>query len=154
MNKRDAKQLALNITREQLVAMFERAKTSITDWREPCKANPGITLGAAWNIYYPGLMKGLSSVNMGHVKTNMLWVFGDYLDEALKPQKPDQRKAPAISVFHQEPVFDVESAKPKCWPCWSCHAPVTMANRADADGHCPHCEAELDIESWPFPEKK
>lgn len=41
---------------------------------------------------------------------------------------------------------------PKCWPCWNCRAPVTMANRADADGHCPHCEAELDIEDWPFAE--
>lgn len=38
------------------------------------------------------------------------------------------------------------------WSCWSCKAPVTMENRADADGNCPHCEAELDIESWPFPD--
>jgi len=40
-------------------------------------------------------------------------------------------------------------AEPESFPCWSCHAPVTMANRADADGNCPHCEAELDLEDWP-----
>lgn len=39
------------------------------------------------------------------------------------------------------------------WPCWSCTEPVTMKQRADADGDCPHCRAELDIEEWPFPEK-
>ena len=41
------------------------------------------------------------------------------------------------------------SANPESFPCWSCHAPVTMANRADADGNCQHCEAELDLEDWP-----
>ncbi|WP_274644242.1 hypothetical protein [Pseudomonas serbica] len=45
------------------------------------------------------------------------------------------------------------AAHPNAWPCWSCKVPVTMAGRADADGDCPHCKAELDIELWPFPEK-
>jgi hypothetical protein len=35
--------------------------------------------------------------------------------------------------------------------CWSCKKPVTMRERADADGNCPHCNVELDIEDWPFP---
>lgn len=39
---------------------------------------------------------------------------------------------------------------PQSFPCWSCKQPATMAQRADADGDCPHCKAELDIESWPF----
>jgi Zn finger protein HypA/HybF involved in hydrogenase expression len=42
------------------------------------------------------------------------------------------------------------NAKPESFPCWSCRAPVTAANRADADGNCPHCEAELDLEDWPI----
>jgi len=42
------------------------------------------------------------------------------------------------------------AAKPQSYPCWSCKAPVTMANRADADGNCPYCEAELDLEDWPL----
>jgi hypothetical protein len=45
------------------------------------------------------------------------------------------------------------AANPQCWPCWNCHTPITMANRADADGNCPHCEAELAFEGWPAPEK-
>ena len=35
--------------------------------------------------------------------------------------------------------------------CWSCKKPVTMCERADADGNCPHCDVELDVEDWPFP---
>lgn len=38
------------------------------------------------------------------------------------------------------------------WPCWSCKNPVTMKQRANADGDCPHCGVELDIESWPYPD--
>lgn len=37
------------------------------------------------------------------------------------------------------------------WSCWSCKKPVSMTMRADADGDCPHCRAELDIEDWPYP---
>jgi hypothetical protein len=40
-------------------------------------------------------------------------------------------------------------AKPESFPCWSCRKPVTMEQRADADGNCPHCAAELDLEDWP-----
>lgn len=107
MNKRDAKIVAETITVEQLAAMFENAKASITDWREPSKVNPTISLGAAWNIYYPCLVKGMRPINLPHVKTNMVWLFGDYLPADLKPAKKDQNKSPAISVFHQEPVFEV-----------------------------------------------
>lgn len=109
MNKRDAKIVAETITVEQLAAMFENAKASITDWREPSKVNPTISLGAAWNIYYPCLVKGMRPINLPHVKTNMVWLFGDYLPAELKPAKKDQTKSPAISVFHQEPVFEVNS---------------------------------------------
>lgn len=105
MNKHDAKQLARTITDEQLAAMFDRAKADITDWREPCNANPCITLGAAWNIYYPFLTRHYRMKEL--IKTNMLWVFGDYLPDELKPAKPDQRKAPALNVLHQEPIFEV-----------------------------------------------
>lgn len=41
----------------------------------------------------------------------------------------------------------------KRWPCWSCHRPVSMDQRAQADGHCPACHVELDSEDWPFNEK-
>lgn len=110
MNKRDAKQLADTITHEQLVDMFDRARNSITNWTTPSNANPSISLGAAWNMYYPCLMQNMPPLKLRLVRTNMLWVFGDYLDEALKPKKPDQRKAAAINVFHQEPVFHLAVA--------------------------------------------
>jgi hypothetical protein len=105
MNKRDAKIIAETITREQLAVMFEKAKASIIDWREPSNANPCITLGAAWNIFYPVFLNCIRLKPL--LIQNMLWVFGDYLADELKPAKKDQRKSPAINVFHQEPVFEV-----------------------------------------------
>ena len=38
----------------------------------------------------------------------------------------------------------------KSWPCWSCKTHITLAERAEADGECPHCEAELDLDDWPI----
>lgn len=35
--------------------------------------------------------------------------------------------------------------------CWSCKKPVTMRERAEADGNCPHCDVELDVDDWPLP---
>lgn len=36
------------------------------------------------------------------------------------------------------------------FPCWSCKAPVSMSDRQFADGNCPHCRVELDLEEgWP-----
>jgi predicted RNA-binding Zn-ribbon protein involved in translation (DUF1610 family) len=37
-------------------------------------------------------------------------------------------------------------AKPESFPCWSCRKPVTLEGRAAADGFCPHCTVELDLE--------
>ena len=105
MNKTAAKLIAETITREQLAQMFENAKASITDWKEPSKVNPSITLGAAWNMYYPALVKGMRLIPL--VRKNMIWVFGDYLPDELKPPKKPSRKLSAINVFHQEPIFEV-----------------------------------------------
>jgi hypothetical protein len=41
------------------------------------------------------------------------------------------------------------AAATECWPCWSCRRSVSLSERAEADGLCPHCNAELDLESWP-----
>ena len=107
MNKRDAKQIAETITHEQLAAMFENAKTRISDWREPSKVNASISLGAAWNLYYPALIKKNRAIKLDHVKTNMVWVFGDYLPDELKPDKKSNSRKPAVDVFHQDPIFEV-----------------------------------------------
>jgi hypothetical protein len=107
MNKKDAKMVAETITVEQLAAMFERAKTSIVDWKKPSHVNPSISLGAAWNLYYPAMVSRQRAINLPHVKTNMVWLFGDYLDESLKPDKKSNSRKPAVDVFHQEPIFEV-----------------------------------------------
>ena len=52
---------------------------------------------------YPLLMegKGLRPT----IITNMIWAFGDYLDESLKPAKVCRPKPP--EVYHEQPVFEV-----------------------------------------------
>lgn len=37
------------------------------------------------------------------------------------------------------------------WPCWSCKSKVSMDERGEADGDCPKCGAELDLDLWPNP---
>lgn len=32
--------------------------------------------------------------------------------------------------------------------CWSCGMDVDLKQRADADGMCPYCDAEIDIEEY------
>ena len=46
-------------------------------------------------------------------------------------------------------IAAIEAAKAESFSCWSCSKPVTMEERAVADGDCPHCAAELDLEDWP-----
>jgi hypothetical protein len=46
-------------------------------------------------------------------------------------------------------AFRIVNARPQRFPCWSCKEPVSLSERADHDGNCPHCSAELDLETWP-----
>lgn len=103
MNPRAAKIIAETVTREQLAAMFEKAKASITDWTVASDINPGMSLGKTWNVMYPFFMSGGRLAPI--IKKNMVWAFGDYLDESLKPAK--KKRAPKPDVYHEEPVFEV-----------------------------------------------
>ena len=103
MNKADAKKIAETVTNDQLSAMFERAKAGITDWEKVSAVNPGITKGTAWNIF----SKALTASGGGRVRqlavTNMIWEFGEFLDESLKPAK--RKRQPSPVPYHQQPDF-------------------------------------------------
>lgn len=105
MNRTHAKIIAETVTREQLATMFERAKASIQDWTVASDINPCMSLGKTWNVMYPVFVKGgrLSAI----IKKNMVWSFGDYLDEHLKPVK--KARMPKPDVYHEEPVFEVSA---------------------------------------------
>lgn len=45
----------------------------------------------------------------------------------------------------------LDAPNKNAFSCWSCKKPVTMRERADADGNCPHCDVELDVEGWLSP---
>lgn len=47
-----------------------------------------------------------------------------------------------------------QQAEPVAHPCWSCGRLVTAERRATADGDCPNCGAELDLEDWPAAAQK
>lgn len=103
MNKTDAKRIAETITIDQLTTMFERAKAGITNWEQVSAVNPGMTKGTAWNILSAGL-KSLSGPRIRALAiTNMVWEFGDFLDDSLKPAK--KKRAPAPIPYHQQPNF-------------------------------------------------
>lgn len=46
-------------------------------------------------------------------------------------------------------TFRIVNARAERFPCWSCKEPVSLSERADNDGNCPHCRFELDLEDWP-----
>jgi len=103
MNKSDAKRIAETITNDQLAAMFERAKSGITDWEKVSDVNPGMTKGTAWNILSAALAASGGARMRQLGVTNMVWEFGDFLDDALKPAKKKRASAPA--PYHQQPNF-------------------------------------------------
>ncbi|QBJ80487.1 hypothetical protein [Aquitalea sp. USM4] len=58
----------------------------------------------------------------------------------------------AVSPFgrvHTQPEAAQPAGEAVAHPCWSCKKPVTLDQRAGADGNCPHCGCELDLEDWP-----
>lgn len=102
MTPRNAKLIAETVTCDQLAAMFEKAKASIIDWTVASDINPGMSLGKTWNVMYPYFKSGDRLTPI--VKKNMVWAFGDYLDESLKPVK--KTRAPKPGVYHEPPIFD------------------------------------------------
>ncbi len=101
MRRSDAKKIAETITNEQLLEMFNNAKTKITDWTKVSNVNKGITKGTAWNL----LVVGFDINHKYHIlaKTNFVREFGEFLPAELKPVKKDKKDLP--TPVHQEPKF-------------------------------------------------
>lgn len=102
MNKTDAKLIAETITFDQLSKMFDSAKAGVKDWEAVSAVNKGMTKGMAWNILFPGLSEDMRNRSLG-IK-NMIWEFGDFLDDDLKPKKKRKNKS-FSKVAHQDPEF-------------------------------------------------
>lgn len=100
MNRYQARQIAENISNEDLLTMFKNAKENITDWKQVSVVNKGLSKGIAWNI----LAKNFDINHDYHIlaKVNMIREFGKYLSDELKPEKKIKKNIP---VSHQEPDF-------------------------------------------------
>lgn len=101
MNRTAAKQIAENITNEQLLEMFNKAKDGVKDWTKVSSVNKGITKGTAWNI----LAKDFDVNHRYHIlaKTNMVREFGEFLPNELKLKKKERNK---VNAVHQWPLFN------------------------------------------------
>jgi hypothetical protein len=102
MNKRTAYEIAKTITNEQIAEMFAAAKNDITEWSKTSKVNNGMTKGASWNV----LVKDFDVNYKYHIlgKRNMIWEFGEFLPNELKPLKKGN-KGENTAPVHQEPKF-------------------------------------------------
>lgn len=105
MNKTDAKKIAQTITHDQLGMMFARAAVEITDWEKRSAVNPSLTLGKSWNILHGAFtgdhIRGERVRLMIYKK--MIWEFGDFLPDELKPEKKKRRQLP--EPYHEDPAF-------------------------------------------------
>lgn len=105
MNKTDAKKIAQTITRDQLAMMFARAAIETKDWEKRSAVNKALTIGKSWNVlngaFERGDLRGEKVRLM--VYRNMIWEFGDFLPDELKPKKKPKPALP--DPFHEEPMF-------------------------------------------------
>jgi len=111
MNRRQSREIAENITNEQIKQMFNNAKAKITDWTKVSLVNKGMTKGVAWNI----LAKDFDLETKHHIvaKTNMVREFGEFLPNELKPKKKEKRLF--TEPTHQDPIFAMDLKKLRIW---------------------------------------
>ena len=103
MNRQNAKNIAETITNEQLKQMFDKAKANITNWHVISGVNKGMTKGHAWNI----LASNFDVNKKYHPLTvvNMIWEFGDYLPDELKPPNKTKHVQTGKYIHHTDPKF-------------------------------------------------
>jgi hypothetical protein len=102
MNKREATIIAETITNQEIAEMFIAAKNNISDWDAVSSVNPGMSKGTAWNILAANFDINYK-YNPIAIK-NMVWEFGDYLPNRLKPIKTPKEKIEVRAK--QVPKFD------------------------------------------------
>lgn len=103
MNKTDARKISETITNKELQAMFDRAKKEIIDWAVISNINKGLDKGTAWNILANKF--DIDAEYSSLSKRNMIWEFGDYLSDNLKPVKKSRNRKD-VNVHHEAPIFN------------------------------------------------
>ena len=103
MNTTQARTIAETITNQQLTAMFEKAKNSITDWTRTAIVNKGMTKGTAWNILAADFDESKDYPTIS--KTNMVREFGDFLPWEMRKPRTEKKTFIKKQPVHQEPKF-------------------------------------------------
>lgn len=103
ITKKEALEIAHNISNDNLETMFMNAMEGIEEWGETSYVNKGMTKGTSWNIlaqnFDPEEKYGYSA------KCNMVREFGNFLPEDLRVKNPPESIF-KVNVIHQEPNFD------------------------------------------------
>jgi len=103
ITKKEAFEIAHDISNDDLETMFINAMKGIEDWGETSYVNNGMTKGTAWNIlgqhFNPGQNYGYSA------KCNTVREFGNFLPKDVRIENPPKPKC-KVNVIHQEPNFD------------------------------------------------
>lgn len=100
-NRYESKDLAEQVTDEDLVAMFENAKVKVTDWTVRSTLNKGMTKGAAYNI-----LKLVSAKSHKVGISNAIREFGEYLPEPILALIKRKGKPILPKAYHEDPKFD------------------------------------------------
>lgn len=102
MNKRFARIIADEITKEQLDRMFDRAEAGVIDWTARSSVNSSFTKGTAWNILSKCSRNRLQKLAI----KNMVWEFGDFIADEFDHLNPKKNKIRLPEPVHQEPKFN------------------------------------------------
>lgn len=102
MKRTQARIIADTITNGQLKAMFEKAKTQITDWTRPSVCNAAISKGKAWNILAADFDEKVDYPYIS--KVNMIREFGDFLPWELR-KPPTKKSLEKKEPIHEQPKF-------------------------------------------------
>ena len=106
MNKREADTIADYVTYYQLDKMFDSARNNITDWKNVSNVNKNMTKGAVWNILWQSFeMMSSGQLRRASIR-NMVWEFGDYLPNNLKPKKKIKKTKTIDNLYHEKPIFN------------------------------------------------
>lgn len=100
MNRKEAKQIALTISKTQMIEMFLTAQKEIKDWTQAAIVNKGMSKGMAFNIFTSDIENCDKWIWIG--RYNAIREFGDYIPGYVKPGK--EKKKSYIPI-HQDPIF-------------------------------------------------
>ncbi|WP_226951000.1 hypothetical protein [Rouxiella sp. S1S-2] len=71
------------------------------------------------------------------IATEKTWLYGEF---------PNEYEAQAWDDMLSGDLSKPGNEEPKVISCWSCKESLTLGQRAENDGFCPHCNNEIELD--------